>query len=245
MSLDYDLSIIQDDAADAARTALEKIRNRRNEINESKKNAEFISKQNREREFILEFDESQMDTKIKCDALFYEYITTKMGSTDDISDEVTEAITEMIKAQVEFYKVLNIAPILNHINERELVNNSDDENATIVENVVTNYMRNNLYKLTTEQRKEKYESKVVPMAESLVRDFSANHDNAVDLAYKTVVVEGLLKHIHNSIYVNLYYNDCLESEQYTEFFNVDKLKRSYEVYEEAVHNLAVLLAVSF
>jgi len=238
--LDYDLSIIQDDSTDAARGALDRIRRKREVVVENKQNAEYVSKTNREREFMIEFEESAMDSKVKSDAFFYGVLFAGM---DDIEESKT-AVSEMISAQVKFYETLNISPVFNHLTESNLANNTESQNSEIASNVISNYMKTHLFALTQEQRETKYKDKVIPLAESYVVDFSATHDVSVDLAYKTVVAENLIKHVHNSVYVDLYYEDCLQSDQYNQFFDVEKLTASYEDYSSSVLKVAQLVAIS-
>jgi len=239
--LNYDLSIVQDDTADTARSALDRIRRKREVVIENKTNAEFISKQNREREFMIEFEESAMDTKIKSDTYFYGVLFSRL---DDSIEESKIAVDQMISAQIAFYETLNISPVFNHLSEYDLVNNTESKNTAIAESVISAYMKTHLFCLTQEQREIKYKDKVVPLAESYVVDFSADHNTAVDLAYKTIVAENLIKHVHNSIYVNLYYEDCLKSEQYNQFFDVPALQESYKLYNESVLKVAQLVAIS-
>jgi len=238
--LDYDLSIIHDDSTDAARGALDRIRRKREVVIENKQNAEYVSKTKREREFMIEFEESTMDSKVKSDSFFYGVLFAGLGDIE----ESTIAVSEMISAQIKFYETLNISPVFNHLSERDITTNTEAQNTEIASNVISNYMKSHLFVLTQEQREAKYKDKVIPLAESYVVDFSATHEGSVDLAYKTIVTENLIKHVHNSIYVNLYYEDCLKSDQYNQFFDVDALTESYESYTSSVLKVSQLVAIS-
>jgi len=239
-SLDFNLDLSQNDSVSDAASALSRIRTKRNDqlIQESK--LEDISNIKRKRDLVEEFTDSSMDSKLKTDAFFYETLLVKV----DNSEDVQTAISEMVEAQVNFYKILNVSPVMNHFTEHELVNNSESTNISKATTIIETYLRENLFSLSAKKRNSKYESDVLPLAESYVSDYSVSNEKAVDLAYKTIVTENLLKYIQASVYVNLYYEDCLTSDYYSEFFELDLLKESYATYMDTVHTAAQIIALT-
>jgi len=239
-SLDFNLALSQDESVSAAASALERIRSKRTQQKVLTENVDSASNAKRKRDLIEEFSETVMDTKLKSDAFFYETLLKKVENTD----EVSAAISEMVESQIHFYKVLNVSPVLNHFSEHEVLNNSASTNISKGSTIIESFLRTNLFALSTAKREEKYKDLVVPLAESFVDEYSVDTEVAVDLAYKTTVIENLIKHLHSSVYVNLYYEDCLSSDYYKDFFDLDMLKESYTKYCTDVHNTAQIIALT-
>jgi len=233
--LDFDIN-------ETAQSALDRIKNRSGvqEIKEAAVAADMKSAVNRERDMLDEFTLESLSVKLKADKYIYDILLSKVEENVDID----QALSTMIESITNVYEAINVAPMIYSVTENEIANNSEFENNKKAREIVESFLRDNLFKLSTEKREAKYKQRVTLEAQEFVDKYKASADKAIDYAYKSAVVRDLLETVHFPKFAKLYLEECLSSEMYAEFFKAEELEAAYHSYHESVDTISKIIATT-
>lgn len=198
------------------------------------------SKMDRGKDLFEPYDSISFEGKTKVDLLYYEQLLQKLE--ESLSPQVSTLIAKLYTNIREIYEFVNINPeIYGNKIDVKILNDSVEDTRRKLSKVIYEYLDNNFYKLEPKQRETRYYEKHKEIAKSLV--FEGNSpEEAIEFSIKTVVIEGLLRHISFPFSSWSRINYLIENKEYCEIFDQPKLVELVESFEKKLRDVSKIIA---
>lgn len=196
----------------------------------------------RGREFFEEYDMIAYEGKVKVDAMYYNQLLQKLDESH--SELVQGAIGKLYKTVHDIYEHINICPeIYGRDISVNILSESIEGSRSKLSKVIAEYLNTNFYKLDKYARMEKYQDAATSHASKLISE-GQDPDESIAYSVKMVVVEGLLRKIAfpGNTWTRVQYLN--ESESYGAVFDQEALNEHVAKFEEKLHNIARIVALS-
>ena len=188
-----------------------------------------------------EFDENSFDIKLKLDNYYYKTFLGKLPA--EHLAETVQIISNMADTIHSIYEHINIKPKTYGFELSTGLNNSEEILESKAQKYINDYLRDNYYALTTEQREVKFLNRVKPIAEQVIIENSMEPEAALEYSTKIILINELLDRIAFPITIQSIINESLHDEAYAEIFEQDKLNELWETYKLQSYNFARLISL--
>jgi hypothetical protein len=226
----------------ASRQALEKIQESKGKQLDVLTEAQEIAKQkDMGRHMFKPYDSLVFESKLRVDMMYYDQLLQKLD--DELHEGVETVLTSLFTNIRKIYEFVNIKPeIFGSGVTDEVLNESMEKAQRKLAKAIYDNLDRNFYKLNVEQRKEKYFEESKSLIKDLIQD-GTDHDDAIALGVKVVVLENLLRNIAFPFGCWARINHLVESENYGKIFDQSALVNLVESFEKKIHSVAKIVAV--
>lgn len=207
-----------------------------NDINSFKNN-----KANLVKAAFEEYDESDFTNKTTIDSYFFKNLISNIPSQN--LEGMVEVISQLYDNSQSIYEHINVKPRTYGFNLQTALNSSEEVLENQAKNYINGFLKDNYYKLTTEQRQEKFFPKIKPIAESLILENQLNETEALEYASKVVLMEELISHIVFPSAVQSYIEESLQDASYAEVFEAEELQEKWDLFKNQVYNVAKIVSM--
>lgn len=190
--------------------------------------------------FFEPYDSVAYEGKVKVDMMFYNQFLQKLE--EDASPQVQQILESLYKTINIIYEFINIKPeIYGNGVGLTILDASIEDSKRRLSKVVYDFLDRNFYRLTPDQRKNKYFEEHKEYAKSLIAD-GTSPEEAISFSVKCLVVEGLLTNISFPFSCWSRINYLIDNEDYGEIFDRDKLVELKESFQKKIKNVARIVA---
>jgi hypothetical protein len=199
------------------------------------------------------FEEYSTDgwvSKIKKDANIYNVFLE--NAEEPIMEKIQILVSNLLSTTNTIYEHINIKPSNYGFQNLHLPTDkhSDDTvleaSAIDLENegirIVNTYLDKHYYAMGNHERKKLYQERVQNMAKDIVLNEDINIDEAVEHAYKSVVIENLVEAINFPRPAYYRIQELMTSEAYGEVFEQDKLVELWNDFKTKSNTLSRVFA---
>jgi len=188
-----------------------------------------------------EYRENDFKLKIALEKHVYD-VFVKECEEDQLAS-IQESVGNLLNTVNNIYKHVNIKPKLFGFQETDIeLPKVDVINKS--ENIVMKHLNENYFNLSSLQRKNRYEESVTSYAKELVVAENIDTEDAIEHAYKSIVLEAFLKKLSIPSMIKSRIDDLLESDEYKAYCNQDELINLMESFNSQIHNLSRVFAVT-
>jgi len=219
--------------------ALDRIKNTR-DLNtlEEIKNHNF--KPNYSKILLEEFDNDSFNTKIKYDSAYYNVLLNRLDESQ--SANIQEILADLLKTTRQIYEHINIKPKIYGINRLVTLNESDDVIYEMANRVISDYINNNYYKLTNDEKHSRYFESVKSQAKELIINENITTTDAVEYSMKVSVIQSLLETINFPMIIKNEIEKSLISEEYGDMFEQEELNMLWEDFASKSTDIAKIIS---
>lgn len=185
------------------------------------------------------YSEDDFKSKLKYDAAYYN-VFLKNLEDPTLKEDIVNEIYNLYDTVKSIYKEMDVKPMV-FSNKSFIGKTSEVSIEETALQVINNYLDRNYYNLTLEERDRRYKAKAIDTAMYLVTEQHIDIDNAVKVAQKKVIIEGLLDKIAFPGQARGKLDEFI-NESPDEFFDNTRIKQLYENYEKKLSKVATLLA---
>lgn len=187
------------------------------------------------------YDDITFEAKLKVDLMFYERLLSNLD--EKYSEVVQEILSSLYKDVREIYDQMNISPELygKGINYEILEEGLNIRSKKISE-VVYEYLDKNFYRLSPDERKEKYYEQQLPLAKELMTEQKENVEDAISHSVKTIVMENLLRQIAFPLAPWARLNYLCESYDYGQIFEQERLVELSENVNKKIRAISKIVS---
>ncbi len=220
--------------ASTAQGALQRINDNNKVVEE---NIDY--KRHFQKQIFEEYHDDFFENKIKLDTMFYKVMFENLN--EEYKDSINHLLANMLTTTKQLYEHLNIKPKLYGFQENSL-NESDDFLYNSAKRIINEFINNNYYSLTQEQRENKYLSSVRQIAGDIIISESVNEEEAIVFGTKTIIMHQLIEHINFPLAIRSNVEDLLSDENYGKIFEQNKLGEIWELFQEQSYDISKILA---
>lgn len=204
------------------------------EANQKLKNADIG------KSFYEPFDETAFEGKTAVDLLYYKHLFRNLDET--YYKDIHELLAQTYRSVKEIYEFVNIKPQTygKDINI-SILENSIEKVEEKLTKILNETIDNSFYKLTPEQRVDKYSSRALPLAKRLITEQN-DPEESLQFSVKTCVMEDILTKIAFPGANWLRVKHLTESEDFGLVFDQQKLVDIVENFEKQINRLSKYLA---
>lgn len=187
-----------------------------------------------------EYDESAFESKVKIDSLFYKAMFKHLE--ESYADGVRNVLTNMFATVREIYEHVNIKPRIYGFNSLSVFNESEeilDQNAS---RMINDFLNQQYYSLTHEQREERYLTPVRKIAGDIIIKEGVNEVEAIEFAQKAVVMKDLIERINFPLVIRNKIEELTIDENYGKLFEQTRLRDLWEKFQEQCFDLSRIVA---
>lgn len=190
--------------------------------------------------FFEQYDAVAYEGKVKVDMMYYNQFLQKIE--EDVAPQVQQIITTLYQTINTIYEFINIKPeIYGNGIDLTILDASMEDSKRKLSRVVYDFLDRNFYRLSPEQRKNKYFEEHKEYAKSLITDGAAP-DEAIAFSVKSLVMENLLTNISFPFGVWSRIKYLIDDKDYGEIFDKDKLVEHVETFQKKIKNVARIVA---
>jgi hypothetical protein len=192
------------------------------------------------RGFYEPFDETIFEGKTAVDLLYYKHLFQNLD--ESYCKDVHELLAQTYRSVKEIYEFVNIKPETygKDINT-SILENSVEQVEKKLSKVLNETINNTFYKLTPEQRSNKYSTRSLPLAKKLITEQN-DPEESLQYSIKTCVMEDILTKIAFPGANWLRIKHLTESEDFGLVFDQQKLVEIVENFEKQINRLSKYLA---
>lgn len=224
-----------------AQLGLNKLRNnKQQEITESENSFNY-TKADYARMSFEEYDESVFDTKSTLDSYYFKRLIKNIP--EENLNESIQIISNLYDTVKQIYEHVNIKPKTYGFNISNSLNGSEEKLEEQAQNYINNFLKDNYYNLTAQQRQEKYFPKIKPIAESLVIENQLDENQALEFASKVVLMEDLINRICFPLTAQAFIEESLHDASYAQIFEQDALQELWDSFHKQSHNFAKVVSM--
>lgn len=189
-----------------------------------------------------EYDLLAFEGKVKVDMMYYDHIFQSLQGTDAFP-QVESLITNLYKNINQIYEFINIKPMIygNNIDD-SLLTESIESIDTKLSNVVYEFLDLQFYKLSPEQRREKYYDNSLDYIKETIESHDTDINTAIEHGVKSLVIEDLLTNIAFPFSIKCRINSLLVNEDYGKVFEQDELSKLNESIYTQIRQLSKIAA---
>ena len=190
--------------------------------------------------FFQEYDLVVYEGKIKVDMLYYDQLFQKMD--DSVSEGIQNAIISLYKTINSIYEFVNIAPeIYGNGIDVSILESSIETTHRKLSKVVFEFLDNNFYKLSAEQRKVKYFEEHKELAKSLISEGNSPEES-ISFSVKSIITEKLLRHLSFPFGSWSRINYLVENDDYGAIFDQEKLVVLVDEFNKKLRAVSKIVA---
>ena len=190
--------------------------------------------------FFQEYDSVVYEGKIKVDMLYYDQLLQKMDDT--VSEGVQNAIISLYKTINSIYEFVNISPeIYGNSIDVSILESSIENTHRKLSKVIFEFLDNNFYRLTAEQRKVKYFEEHKELAKSLISEGNSP-DDSISFSVKSIITENLLRHLSFPFGSWSRINYLIENDDYGAIFDQEKLIVLVDEFNKKLRSISKIVA---
>ncbi len=223
-----------------ANEALTRIRNKRNEKTTEQLLEETRTKFDYSRAAFEEYSDDAFIKKIKLDTYIYENLLKQCP--EDVLPQIQEHFSTYINCIKAIYEHINIEPKLCGFTRLSLENSETELNQES-RRIIYEYLDTNYYKLSPSQRVSKFKDIVISEAKNLVITENISVNESVEHVYKAAIMSNLLENISFPFIIKSTINDLLESKEYRQIFDAEKLEVLWESYQQELSSISRILSL--
>lgn len=187
-----------------------------------------------------DYDDDSFDDKLKVDNIFYNCLLK--GLKTELHEGVDTVIQNMTNVTKQIYEHLNIKPRIYGFHSTSIFNESDDILEKNALRFINDYVNDNYYKLTTEQREKKYIDAIKELATENIINDKLEASDAVDYATKTCVIKDFITRVNFPVIVRDKLEETINDVEYGKIFDQDHLKNLYESFQLQCLGLSKIIA---
>ena len=202
--------------------------------------SEVCQKSSMGRDLFETYDALLWEGKVKVDMLYLDQLLQKVEE----NEKIYGALGNYFKNIREIYEHVNLKPeVYGRGITYQILNESNEVKKQKLSTAIYEYLDNNFYSLTAEQKKDKYLENSREHSKSLISD-GVSPEEAISFATKVVIMENLLTKIAFpfSVWARIEYLN--ESDDYRKVFDQEKLNTIIESFRDKVSSLAKIVAVT-
>ncbi len=186
------------------------------------------------------YDALSWEGKVRVDMLYFEALLQKLDCSQ--VESLQEALGVYFRNIRQIYEHVNIKPeIYGKDISIFILEDSNEQARQKISNVIYEYLDKYFYKLSPEQRVNKYQDTCTEFAKQLIMEGN-DPDKAIEFAIKTRIVENLLTKIAFPFASWSRIKFLTESEDYGRVFDQSALIDLVESFERRVHSLAKIIS---
>lgn len=224
----------------AAREALRKIKSEKNKKTIEEEARDLQKKFKREENLYEEYSETDFDSKLRVDSLFYDHI---LSNLPDTTKNIEEAVASFYKTIKEIYETINIKPESHKLLTTNILVESVNDQSEIFDKIIHEHLNNHYYRYTLEQRKQKFMDQATPHIEEMIQE-GVQADEAISFAVKTVILESLVKNISMPRLIQKRVEYLCEDADYGKVFDQEHLKHLWSDFNHKANNMAKIMAIA-
>lgn len=232
---------VQMDIMRESRDALSKIETSKGKKITLLEEAERISKQkDMGKGFYKPYDQIAFESKIRVDMMYYDQLFQKLD--EGVHPQIEGVMSALFTNVRKIYEFANIIPEFygKGINE-SIIDDSLEKAQRRLSKAIYENLDRNFYKLTEEQRKDRYYDNSKETIAALITD-GTDADDAIKFGVKVSVIENLLKNVSFPFGSWSRIQYLTDNVDYGRVFDQDKLVDLVESFESKIHNLAKIIA---
>lgn len=187
-----------------------------------------------------EYSDKAFDEKIKLDMYIYNKLINNISESE--KEYISNLLIEMFEDIKNVYKFINYEP--KNIGFKNL--DSGSSKGDLIKeagDIINNFLKNEFYDLTLNERKIKYENKVIFSAINLVQEDNIKIDEAVEHSYKTAIIEDLIYKISFPSMIKYKIEEAKDDSLYNDFFDMERFNSILESFENKKKILARIISV--
>lgn len=199
-----------------------------------------VSKKDRADEFYEPYDSIVCEGKLKIDLMYYQQLMKNLD--EEYTPYVEGLITDVIKNVREIYEFINIKP---EVFGRKVTTDLLNESTVDINNILSQRLYESIdslfYKLTQEQRIEKYKD----ISENYITELTQNgldSKNAITIGIKSSIMENVLTRISFPFTCWTRVKYLTESNDYGMVFDQNSLIELVENFENKIKKLSKITA---
>lgn len=186
-----------------------------------------------------EYSEGGWGKKVKTDRYIYNVLLKNLP--EDKLEEAQMLVGDLLSVTRAVYEHINIEPKIHGFTNVTL-ESSQIEIEIQAQKVVDQFLIENYYGMSGEQRNKIYESNVVPFAQHLVIQENLDPDIANEHSFKTVLFENFLMKVNFPFIIKEKVEELLESDIYKEMFDQEQLLKHWDDFKTQSRDFARIVS---
>lgn len=187
-----------------------------------------------------EYDDSSFESKIKIDALFYKTMFKQLD--ESYIDGVRNVLTNLTSTVKDIYEHVNIKPRVYGFNPLTVFNESEEILDKSASRIINDFINQQYYSLTQEQREERYLQPVRRIAGDIIIKEGVNETEAIEFAQKAIVMKSLIERINFPLVIRNKIEELTTDETYGKLFEQSRLRDLWEKFQEQSFDLSRIVA---
>ena len=186
------------------------------------------------------YDEFAFINKTKIDSLYFNKLLNNVE--EELTESAEKVVNKLFDTMDSIYQFTNIKPsIYGKGITHSILNESIDKSNKIVTSIIADCIQRNYYSLSNEERKIKYQDKVITETKEFVQ-YDIEIDKATELALKKCVMENVITSICFPPLVWSRINTMSSCEKFNKIFEVEELTSLLDTFKQDVSNLSAIIA---
>ena len=186
------------------------------------------------------YDGIACEGKLKVDAMYFSQLMKNLEKSH--IPIVENLLISLFKDIRQIYEFINIKPeVFGKKITIDILSESQSEINRLLSNTIFESLDASFYRLSPEERSNKYKDKAEYIAKELVNE-GADVEQALSFAIKTCVMEGMINKINFPFTCWTRVKYLTESQDYGLIFDQQELINLVESYEKKVRNISKVIA---
>lgn len=230
----------QFDLAEKSLSALNKLKSNKEALLQESEEKSKLPNVNYAKFVFEEYDDDSFEDKVKLDTAYYDVLLGKLG--DEQQEAVQTILGQMLNTVKDIYETVNVKPKIYGLQRLKGLNESKTNIHQSASRIISDFITRNYYKLTQEEREERYMSRVKDTSKDLIINEGIEPSEAVEFALRSAVIEELLEHINFPMTVKNEIETSLTSDKYAKMFNPTVLKEQWDKYQHQASNFSNIVS---
>jgi len=222
-----------------SQNALDRIKNTR-ELNALEENKKNNMKPNHAKIFLEEFDNEIFNTKVKFDSAYYKVLINRLDESQN--ENIQLLLGDLLKTSRKIYEHINIKPKIYGINRLATLNETDEVIYEMAGRIISDFINNNYYKLSSDEKHARYFENVKSFAKELIVHENIETDDAVEYSMKVSVLQNLLETINFPMVIKNEIEKSLISEEYGDMFEQEELNILWSDFKNKSTSIAKIIS---
>jgi len=230
----------QFELAEQSLAALNKLQQNKQALLQEQEEKRRLPKVNYAKFVFEEYDDDSFETKVKMDASYYDILLSKLGEPQQ--EAVQTILGSMLATVKGIYETINVKPKIYGLQRLNGLNESKNNISQSASRIISDFITRNYYKLTQEERENKYMGRVKHTSKDLILTEGIDPAEAVSFALRSAVIEELLEHINFPMTVKNEIETSLTSTEYAQMFDPQVLNDQWDKYQEQALNFSKIVS---
>lgn len=228
------------DLAEKSLNALNKLKANQQEVLQEQTDKAKMPKINYAKFIFEEYDDSSFEKKVTMDASYYDVLLSRLEESQH--EAVQTILAGMLSTVKAVYETINVKPKIYGLQRLNGLNESKNNIQQSASRIISDFISRNYYRLTQEERENKYMSRVKHTSKELILNEGVDPKDAVAFALRTAVIEELLEHINFPMTVKNEIETSLTSTEYAQMFDPTVLNDLWDKYQEQALNVSKIVS---